>query len=386
MLCRVERLEYALRAWEDYYFIFNATSKLQKATGQNLGISPIPYIGAVRHWAELRKHLLTIRNIQQFDIRKFMLPTEVSQKLPTDWPRLMSHFPGELAVWIWESRRVFRITKELQVLLGATLLDDVRWCDVSWPFSSFVVLLDIPIESPYDCEYDCILVSSYSVPDEPEGVVSFRIMSTLLNESQRVISPKKQRRLTRLIREKKWQEASVLLANHKLPRLPVDPFYVSVDEKRPVVDSLAEVSCGRRLTNLEAPHWDIAAQLVVGFCLYLNTLPPGTSHKSDWKPVPESLVKPNPNSITDESQICSVSSIVKLQKKDLELIGIDGPQSSHRTFYELCAHFRRGHWRRRPGEGHDPDAPRTVWVRPTLVRRDRLQEGAIVGGSENVVS
>lgn len=57
---------------------------------------------------------------------------------------------------------------------------------------------------------------------------------------------------------------------------------------------------------------------------------------------------------------------------------------SQRSYHELCAHFRRGHWRRPPGQGDDPTASKTVWVRPTLVRRDRLPEGALPGGSESI--
>jgi len=343
----------------------------------------VPHIGPVKHFMELRKHLLKIRSAEQFDFEKFLLPTEVSQTLSTNWPRLMSHFPAEMALWICESRRVFRITRELQVLLGATLLGDIRWCDMHWPFDAFVVMLDIPIKSSFDCEYDCILVSRYCMPDDPEGVIAFRLFSTALDDQQRVISPIKQRRISGLIQEKKWQEASALLANHRLPRLPVDPFFVKANEQSKVVESMAEISCGYKLSDVEAPQWDIAAQLVVGLCLYMNTLPPKSSHKSDWNPALKSLGRPNPNSVTDAAQICTISSTFKLRKEDSELIGING---TTRAFHEICAHFRRGHWRRRPGQGQDPNAPRAVWVRPTLVRRDRLQDGAIVGGSENIVS
>jgi hypothetical protein len=50
--------------------------------------------------------------------------------------------------------------------------------------------------------------------------------------------------------------------------------------------------------------------------------------------------------------------------------------------FELSCPFREGHWRRPPGKGDDPTAPRTVHVRPCIVRRDRLpKDGGLLPGT-----
>jgi hypothetical protein len=56
-----------------------------------------------------------------------------------------------------------------------------------------------------------------------------------------------------------------------------------------------------------------------------------------------------------------------------------------RTGSARRAHWRRGHYRRPKGQGTDPSAKRSVWVRPTLVNAHRLPRGSVPGASASDV-
>ena len=57
-----------------------------------------------------------------------------------------------------------------------------------------------------------------------------------------------------------------------------------------------------------------------------------------------------------------------------------------RSFTEMCCTLAtEAIGGRKPGEAQDPNALKVVWVRPTLVRRDRLQLGEVPAGTLTVV-
>ena len=119
---------------------------------------------------------------------------------------------------------------------------------------------------------------------------------------------------------------------------------------------------------------DLAIRIALGLCIYLSTLPSTTPHRSEWQ---KHRGERDRKAITDGAEICTVSSIFKLTTEEKEIVR----QMHGRATVELSAHFRRGHWRRPPGQGQNPKAMKTVWVRPCLVRKDKLEEGQIVGGA-----
>ena len=126
-----------------------------------------------------------------------------------------------------------------------------------------------------------------------------------------------------------------------------------------------------------------AWRIVYGLCLYLTSLPKNSVNMGTWEPVQKQnrpSATPDLSAITDESLICSVSSIRKLSHEDRELLF--NQHSGHKGGYEVRAHFRMGHWRRPPRTAQDSEQQKTVWVQPTLVRRDRLPEGAIPHGTQ----
>lgn len=120
-----------------------------------------------------------------------------------------------------------------------------------------------------------------------------------------------------------------------------------------------------------------STRLAAGLSLYLGM--GGTEcarSAADWKPSVESgrLTR----AITSEAQVCEVASMHRLSTA--EVAAIEGV-SGHGSGNLVSAYFRRGHWRKKPGQGADPLAPKTTWVRPTLVCRDRLPEAGLPVGA-----
>ncbi len=127
------------------------------------------------------------------------------------------------------------------------------------------------------------------------------------------------------------------------------------------------------------PEMRIALRLAVGLSLYLKSLPRSSSHVSKWHPIrlPRTM---STQSITAEAEVCDVTSIYKFTADEQRTL--DAIKKGNRPHgFEIRTHFREGHWRRAPGTGSDPTAPKTVHVRPTLVRRDLLSEGELPSGA-----
>jgi hypothetical protein len=77
-----------------------------------------------------------------------------------------------------------------------------------------------------------------------------------------------------------------------------------------------------------------------------------------------------------------VSSVIPLTPDELKFEELGQQTEAGTAKYEMRTHWRQGYWSRKPGEGHDPNAEKSVWHRPTLVRKDRLpQDFGLPGGT-----
>jgi hypothetical protein len=128
-----------------------------------------------------------------------------------------------------------------------------------------------------------------------------------------------------------------------------------------------------------------AVRILAGLCLYIRTLPPISKYRTKWqKAEVEPLVMPV-QAITDEAEVCVVSTEFTLSPEERTIF------SSREVNEELAGcmkknpHFRRGFWKRPPGQGHNPDAEKSIWVRPTIVNRHLLREGELPLGAETIL-
>jgi len=377
MVSVVDRLEKCLRGWEDFWFIsgvYNSVISGSKA--------PLPLMEKrlIQQAPEFRKKLLGVQN-QTLDLLDFVptrdCPLAPKHSIPT--------FPIYLHAWCQNSRRVYAIKRDLQAILNATSLEGVMWQDISFPFSAYTISLEQPIVRSDGRCYDFIVVHTHQLQlaDLSLPVIRLALFSNRSEEYQ-PLTAKRRDEIMRMVTNREWSRLSKI-CDELLKRVNLTSFTdfsfngkALVEVTKTAQGVYDELPTGDQ--NKVVPMWDAMIRIVVGMCLYLKTLPSKSPCQSDWRPVYRAGL-PDPRAVSHEAQVCTVSSCYQLTTEERVMLGIEG-SAKEKAAYELSCHFRQGHWRRAPGYGHLSDAPKTVHVRPSIVRRDRLQEGQLPGGSE----
>lgn len=379
----IKTLELALRVWEDVCFSQNIAWKYAKEGGN-------PYHwnleGAFLHWNEYRDHILNLSPLDSssYDAGRFSMPEEPSRFYP-----ILKNFPEALANWTTSSRRVYSLSRELAALLTATSLRDLTWRDVSFPFNSFVITLEQPIADSKGFEYDCLLIAK-----GPVAGMSVLLFGTDFKLYQ-PHTDKLKERWRALLRKKRFDELYNQFSKSKfLPSSSILGVNVnSLDE--PVIDSLRRMFrntktvivrgdiIDNKVKSMEGPFGEVMTHIVVGFCLYLTTLPYGSTYKSDWQAgITPDERRRNPKAIMNRADICSVGSNIRLTTEQIKLIESLGTQANR----EVSSHFRQGHFRRPPGKGNDPEAKKTVHVSPAFVNRTNLVKGTLPVGAKTTIA
>jgi len=153
----VERLEKCLRAWEDWWFLLGVMNDVMVADRR----PPVyPNENAVLHWHQFRKRLLSLGQ-EQIDIERFLPPKHKSFENST-----LANFAVPLSQWCLNSRRIYNLTEELQVILDATSLEGVTWQDVCLPFPAFAIKLDRPMIDVEGTRFDFIMVTTFNVTNQ----------------------------------------------------------------------------------------------------------------------------------------------------------------------------------------------------------------------------
>ena len=281
-----------------------------------------------------------------------------------------------LHAWCHASRKVYGVTEELKDLLLGMSFGELEWTDLLFPYESFVLALESPITVPYEDDPisgTSILVSRVRESEGAEPVLMVRFVTNEIHAYQPLSSYDKSR-----LRQKR--RLSMILSAIDLLKsrvVGIRDLNLTISESHFADLKIADTNA--RFTTMMEGDDDYSSiyRLIAGFCFYLQTLPSGSSHQSAWTRV-RNPGKPDPNAITNGAEICTVASSVKLTPRERQEFSGERNQTER----EHSAHFRRGFFRRAPGTGHDPTAPKVVLVRPTLVRGDRLQPGELVGGTQ----
>jgi len=381
----VERLEKCLRAWEDYWFLTSVANTALRATGKPL---VCPNEKAVVNAPTFRKKLLNIQR-QPIVYSDFLDPMKAHDGF-------LTRLPFSLGGWCQHSRRVYYLTEEIQAILNATSLKGVTWSDISFPFPVYALSLQRPVIDPEGDRFDFIMVTNYHVQDNNGRVLpglELRFFCQQCDQYDSLTEANRQN-IRNCIRNGDWEHVIKLVQRYLRKVDCIIGAHITFDDQR--LEEEVMVTAERCYEGCDADIqakmnrelaislWDTMVRIVVGMCLYLKTLPSGSPHQSEWRPAPRSGLT-DPRAISNEAQLCTVSSCYTLTRPERVALELEGT-AEERKHYELSCHFRQGHWRRPPGYGHIPAAPKTVHVRPCLVRKDRLQEGELPGGAESIVS
>ena len=374
---KVERLDQALGEWEMRMWMYRTYHLIAQGTYNLEALKRMPQsIGPILHYADLRRHLLGLRSLEAFDYKRFRGDRT---QLQTD-----SYFAEMLAAWTISSRRVYQLDTDLQALLGATSLKEVTMADVQLPFESFGLALVEPIMGSDGETYDFLLFAPILSPwgeEDPSVKKIFALI--LLNTKLKEWRPTTTKDLIdkKLARRNYADAARLLNKKAKAANRGFPVGLIKADDGADIEEMLNRMKKdGNTMSELTQ-----AFQLVFGLAMYLKMLPPDSKHVGGWQRQTRSARRitgsPDLGSISDESQICEVSSMRRLTPEQRHMLNLFG--SGRATGYELSVHFREGHWRRPPYTAHIlPLRPKTVHVHPTIVRLDRLPEGAVPAGRE----
>lgn len=364
----VERLEQGLSQWEQLCFILGLDARIT----QGLGRPIFPLVDPLLNYKRLRRTLLRSYSGGRIDMSKFIPPESLQEYFGSVY-----FLPVALLSWTFHSRRVFHLSDEIQVQLANTSTEGLTWSDIRWPLESFGIELEVPLVDAKGRSYDFILVSQMNGP--------YREIRLFPRELDKVyfLSKKEKEDLDRGLAKRQWiktYERSKQIRSDRV--LDVEYSFFALDPtvvNRPVDDSIVDMwhslirAGGDEPSSIEEhPEWDDAARIVVGLCMYLTVLRRSSPNQSEWVPAPST---PDPNAITRAAEVCFVSSIHPFHRDERAIVG-----GKSRSPFEMRTHWRQGYWRRPPGQGKNPLARRTIWIRPMLIRKDRLLKGAIPGG------
>lgn len=293
-----------------------------------------------------------------------------------------SAFPLFFYEWCRSSRRVFRISDGIKEMFDNTDTSTLFLSEVPIPLRSFV----IELETPLVWNGNTVRTAIVMFPDEHIDARSNIAPETvhvhlLVEEVIKAQLDKKQ--LKRGLRQKK--RAKVFTVSRGFRGVTPDPkmlTWMSTGWRMPAgwteqpftyYCEKNEQRYGERV-KLGNEMLRLAFQL----CVYLASMKPGERSAA----LPQRHYKipfVDRRAATTVAELFEVHSehLVHRENTSGDVIVREGSQKR--------AHWRRGYYRRRSGEGNNPEAKKCIWVRPTLVNAHRLARGSVPGASGTIV-
>lgn len=330
--------------------------------------------------------------------------------------------PDFLLDWTSASRRVYSLSSGTQELINATSIGTLCWDDIEFPFECFVIALEDPLfPENQNLRTDTLIVSnhdgrlnviglprSYSdyifVGEKTEQRLRSLIDAQVALLKERVnrgfsmrapeADPRAPLGILHVLRAEagRIKELAQLLHTHGFKLRPDgQPLLVLVKANMAEAgkDPIAGISkeklpedYGKHLKGVGVEYAEgvlSILKLVATFCLYLEAHQQGKvpitlsdSRFGNRQQVRQSGLQ---HSIRELAEVCDVQSTM-----------VVGASSGHSrgdgTGASKTPHFRCFHKRRRPGQGSDPNARKTVPVIATIVNASKLGDGELPVGAE----
>ncbi len=386
----VPALEGMLSAWEDAHFLDSLTHNIEGRFTDEGKEKAKALLSAKRgpqfHWREFRQFLLTARATTKLDSR-------------FSWDDASVNLAAQVLSWSANSRRVFKLSKEIQSALERIELGNTQLPDLIWPFPSFVIELAEPLGAPGDTSSTILVSSPYIHYDKDfslefgEDILQNVKMVRTIPDAFKEYSPidaEKKNKIERLVRQQNPKGVKLALpaadrlqALNLASRQSAHTGYIFLaDTEKSLDECVGKIGTTADLTKPTMK----ALRIVLNFCLFLSNLEGSEhaqAHSGSWQKN-ERYPKPSLRSVTDGTDICTVSSFSSL----LGMTDIGKGKEMRSPVGErdvITPHWRRAHMRRRPGMGHIPDAPKDVKVPQTIVNGHLLLEGQLPIGSSNTL-
>ena len=274
----------------------------------------------------------------------------------------------DIADWVENSKRIFHLSKSLTEMLIETDLPEFTPDEVKFVAPVFAIKLEEPIITSTGRAHDFLVFINVQTGDEDQAVmVSIRSYHPTFDDYRRV-SPGERKRVEELARtsprrfRRHWP---------KIKKVFDHSDYTGFTYFCPNTLSYNVVLDRDIVTSVEVEDREVLFRIAFGLNLYLQS-----SRKGDI----ESRTVNRPKK---SDRGCSVMNGADLFELNVSRsFSRSKPEDSEaNSGSEVRPHFRRGHWRRPKGYGQDPEALATEWVRPTWVRRDKIEEGVQPVGS-----
>ena len=271
---------------------------------------------------------------------------------------------SDLADWCFHSKRIFSISEHLCKMLLATDLPDFTAEGIKFVSQAFIIKLEKPVKTSSGKEHDFILCSycpntgALSIRSYPKVYEDYKPIDEttkrLVEKDARNRNPRFDRFVDKITRQSR-------------PR-----FAIGYTCFLSSTDSLKE-SILQAAPPEEKDDWEVIFQLALGVNLYLQSARDKDVEKITSIKTPK-LVMGGKKPITEGA------SLFELSTSKAFTAGSHGKSESDNDSDEapkgtVRPHFRKGYWRRPSGFGDDPKAFATIWVRPTWVRKDKIEAG-----------
>lgn len=396
MTCQAsERLKEMLHRWKMEWWIYELSVRIKFRHDRDVLERRLAKVPKWRQY----EHVVLDNKIRDVDWGHFAGSDEAFGEMP--WLQSASSFPTELFYWNRESRRVYILPKELQDKFVEGTYPNLQWPDFKWPLDYFLLTLEQPLLAEDRVgvwvKYDTIFVSRHS--DGKNEQVSMRILREPTKHADTSRYVPKFTAADKLVTRGEYDRALQMYRRgvknydkenptrqgwREIPLYqniigPVDPamriaptdFLGMVQRDHPSHVSFSEADFEEH-----AERMSIFAKMVVGTCLFINTF---TS-----PPSPRPIKRPPGNRgvtgiITDADHICDV---IGKGVIDPVVFGIREPRERASPMF-VRPHARRGFWRREAGS--PPNAPKTIWVPKTIVRKDLIPEYGLMSGTETLI-
>ena len=362
----LKRLLQAYRLWEDNCFLRKNEAIFAQKHGNDVDY---PIEGPLVNYGNLMKHIFSAHD-NKFDTEAFLGKYENWEKL-NEALGFVFMFPFTFFSWNRGSRRTYYLTKEMELMLARTSLENINWSDIKFPFDNFIMSLETPIIDNEGRKYDSILISRYFLNGKNEEI-SFHIFCADFDRYKPLAGNAKSQ-LTKALKRGQLDKCGRILAKMNRGRdyqVGLECFFhPQLSQGSNVLESFedypAEAENNPGFQELQSIKKELA-RLVFGFCLFFRTTAAMQYIKVEKSRLPSPKRKRNEKFalVTDEVDIFTISSAYAL---DIETKKVIKNVTNGIPIRTLIPHPRNSYWRRPPGKGNDPTYPKEVWVRDTKV-------------------
>ncbi len=399
-----ERLAYAFANWQHNYFAYEFAVAMMRNKGEATDQESL----VSKNGHRLAQAILD--NRVQALVPEEWRPSERLARQNSVGGRLYTHygtFPLELFKWNRCSRRVYHLPHQLEALLASATLPEIRWCDVMWPFESFIITLERPVQTLHPGGFyeliDTLLVTKADLGEGDGPGVCIRWFQVPQKSGMRLgLSISEVAQFEQLLKRKEYNKAARLLDGAGNKMVECSPALYG--SQRGVIDIDTEIDQRIEIEPEElyrkngwGPEpWEkcpdstrslfetisVTMRIVIGWMLYLETLSKTSvlQRRESRKGHVRAISGGASGIITEPEHIFDIigrGQIGKAQKG-----------TTSETRHRNGPAFIRPHWRspywRRPW-GSPLDAEKTLRIPAKLVREDLVPLYGIIGGTKTVV-